>query len=55
MSRNFSVEVVAKPIRKSLTRRVEFNSYMHELNMLVEDKHPNVSRIYGIVNESECL
>lgn len=51
---NASVEVIAKPIRKSLTKRVEFNSYIHELSMLVDYKHPNVAHIYGIVYEGEC-
>lgn len=48
------VDVVAKSIRKSLARRVEFNSYMHELSILVKNKHTNVANIYGIVDESEC-
>ena len=54
LNQNVSVEVIAKPIRKSLTRRVEFNSYIHELSILVEHRHPNVAHIYGVVNEGEC-
>ena len=55
MNQNVNVEVIAKPIRKSLAKRVEFNSYIHELSMLVDYKHPNVAHIYGIVHEGEYL
>ena len=55
MNRNVPVDVIAKPIRKSLTKRVEFNSYIHELSTLEKYKHPNVAHIYGIVQlESTC-
>ena len=53
MNQNVSVDVIAKPIRKSLTKRVEFNSYIHELSILVKYKHPNVASTYGIVHEGE--
>ena len=53
MNHNVTVDVIAKPIRKSLTKRVEFNSYIHELSTLVKFKHPNVVHIYGIVHEGE--
>ena len=54
LNQDVSMKVIAKPIRKSLTRRVEFNSCMHELSILVEHRHPNVAHIYGVVNEGEC-
>lgn len=53
MNQNVSVDVIAKPIRKSLTKRVEFNSYIHELSILVKYRHPNVAQTYGIVHEGE--
>ena len=53
MNHNVTVDVIAKPIRKSLTKRVEFNSYIHELSTLMKSKHPNVVHIYGIVHEGE--
>ena len=52
LKRKFNVEVVAKSIRKSLTKRVELNSYMHELNILKKNSHQNVAHLYGIVHES---
>ena len=53
MNRNIPVDIIAKPIRKSLTKRVEFNSYIRELSTLEKYKHPNVAHIYGIVHEGE--